>query len=59
MVVKAPARFKGAVVENVQTYKDEEGAERVLYTLSAKVPAMPDFKVTLFAEQVELEDAPT
>lgn len=56
MVVKAPARFKGTVVENVQTYKDEEGAERVIYTLSAKVPAMPDFKVTVFAEQVELED---
>lgn len=59
MVVKSPARFKGATVESVETYKDAKGADRVVYTLSAKVPAMPDFKVTLFAEQVELEDAPS
>ena len=29
MVVKSPTRFKGATVENVQSYKDEQGAERV------------------------------
>ena len=56
MVVKSPTRFKGATVENVQSYKDAEGAERVLYTLSAKVPAMPGYKVVVLAEQVELED---